>query len=99
MTSIGRRWKGGDARSRAVLIARAFPSHKCVTRVRGGGKSAPARAPRPSRGCQATAPRHQAMARRTDNQAAMAAGPHLFPSRTEKLSPPAPMVLRTSAGE
>ena len=33
------------------------------------------------------------------NQAAMAAGTHLFPSRTEKLSPPAPMVLRTSVGE
>ena len=32
------------------------------------------------------------------NQAAMAAGPHLFPSRTEKLSPPAPMVLRQQRG-
>ena len=31
-------------------------------------------------------------------KAAMVAGFHLFPSRTEKLSPPAPMVLR-QAGE
>ena len=36
--------------------------------------------------------------RGTHNQAAMAAGPHLFPSRTEKLSPPAPMVLRSQRG-
>ena len=32
-------------------------------------------------------------------QAAMAAGFHLFPFRTEKLSPPAPMVLQCNAGE
>ena len=32
-------------------------------------------------------------------QVAMAAGPHLFPFRTEKLSPPAPMVLQCNAGE
>ena len=32
-------------------------------------------------------------------QAAIAAGFHLFPSRTEKLSPPAPMVLHRNAGE
>ena len=31
--------------------------------------------------------------------AVIAAGLHLFPSRTEKLSPPAPMVLHTSVGE
>ena len=29
----------------------------------------------------------------------IAAGFHLFPFRTEKLSPPAPMVLRCDAGE
>ena len=37
--------------------------------------------------------------RANDNQAVIAAGSHLFPSRTEKLSPPAPMVLHTSVGE
>ena len=37
--------------------------------------------------------------RAKDNQAVIAAGSHLFPSRTEKLSPPAPMVLHTSVGE
>ena len=31
---------------------------------------------------------------RKDTQAAIARGPHLFPFRTEKLSPAAPMVLR-----
>ena len=30
--------------------------------------------------------------------AATAAGPHLFPSRTEQLSPPAPMVLPATGG-
>jgi len=30
---------------------------------------------------------------------AIAVGFHLFPSRTEKLSPRAPMVLRRNAGE
>jgi len=29
----------------------------------------------------------------------MAGGSHLFPSRTEKLSPRTPMVLRRNAGE
>ena len=33
------------------------------------------------------------------NQVAIAVGFHLFPSRTEKLSPRAPMVLRRNAGE
>ena len=37
--------------------------------------------------------------RANDNQAVIAAGSHLFPSRTEKLSPPAPMVLHTCVGE
>ena len=32
-------------------------------------------------------------------QVAIAAGFHLFPSRTEKLSPRAPMVLLRNAGE
>ena len=35
----------------------------------------------------------------TQNQVAIAAGSHLFPSRTEKLSLPAPMVLQCNAGE
>ena len=34
-----------------------------------------------------------------DIQVVIAAGSHLFPSRTEKLSPPAPMVLQCNAGE
>jgi hypothetical protein len=32
-------------------------------------------------------------------QVVIAAGSHLFPFRTEKLSPPAPMVLHSNAGE
>ena len=32
-------------------------------------------------------------------QVVIAAGSHLFPFRTEKLSPPAPMVLQCNAGE
>ena len=32
-------------------------------------------------------------------KAVIAAGHHLFPSRTEKISPLAPMVLRHNAGE
>ena len=34
-----------------------------------------------------------------DIQVVIAAGFHLFPFRTEKLSPPAPMVLQCNAGE
>ena len=36
---------------------------------------------------------------RKDILVVIAAGFHLFPFRTEKLSPPAPMVLRCDAGE
>ena len=36
---------------------------------------------------------------RSDIQVVIAAGSHLFPFRTEKLSPLAPMVLRYNAGE
>ena len=32
-------------------------------------------------------------------QVVIAAGSHLFPFRTEKLSPPAPMVLQCNVGE
>ena len=35
----------------------------------------------------------------THNQVVIAAGSHLFPFRTEKLSPLAPMVLQCNAGE
>lgn len=35
----------------------------------------------------------------TPYQVVIAAGSHLFPFRTEKLSPPAPMVLQYNAGE
>ena len=34
-----------------------------------------------------------------NNQVVIAAGSHLFPFRTEKLSPLAPMVLQCNAGE
>ena len=34
-----------------------------------------------------------------NNQVAIAVGLHLFPFRTEKLSPLAPMVLQCNAGE
>ena len=33
------------------------------------------------------------------HQVVIASGSHLFPFRTEKLSPPAPMVLQCNAGE
>ena len=36
---------------------------------------------------------------RSDIQVVIAAGSHLFPFRTEKLSPPAPMVLQCNVGE
>ena len=36
---------------------------------------------------------------RSDIQVVIAAGSHLFPFRTEKLSPLAPMVLQCNAGE
>ena len=35
----------------------------------------------------------------TTYQVVIAAGSHLFPFRTEKLSPPAPMVLQCNVGE
>ena len=35
----------------------------------------------------------------TNYQVVIAVGSHLFPFRTEKLSPPAPMVLQCNAGE
>ena len=35
----------------------------------------------------------------SQNQVVIAAGSHLFPFRTEKLSPPSPMVLQCNAGE
>ena len=58
MTSIGRRWKGGDARSRAVLIARAFPSQQSETRARGRhGRPAGARPPPLARLSSHSAPR------------------------------------------
>ncbi len=39
------------------------------------------------------------LTRKDTNQAAIALGFHLFPSRTGKLSPCAPMVLHRNAGE
>ena len=43
--------------------------------------------------------RKEASGTETEYQVAIAAGFHLFPSRTEKLSPCAPMVLLRNAGE
>ena len=37
--------------------------------------------------------------RKTTFPVAIVAGSHLFPFRTEKLSPPTPMVLQCNAGE
>ena len=42
---------------------------------------------------------HTGVSQRKIYQVVIAAGSHLFPFRTEKLSPPAPMVLQCNAGE
>ena len=74
--------------SRALLIARSLSARRVFFRLHG-----PARLRRPCAPlCLACCfcPRCQSIF-----QVAMAAGFHLFPFRTEKLSPPAPMVLHT----
>ena len=73
-------------------MARALPAGpqaRRACRPRGGGcpRAPPASA---SESFSAAQPR---AVRRHDFPVATAAGLHLFPSRTEKLSPPAPMVL------
>ena len=76
--------------SRPVLMARAA-SRAAAGRNRPRGRRA-----RPPFPCVA---RHQCVrAHRPPFRAATAAGLHLFPSRTEQLSPPAPMVLRPARG-
>lgn len=88
---IGRRWKPREGWSRAVLIGRALPSRP------SGSSSLPVTLCGP----EGTAAR---LARKQQNApwrpAAMAGEAHPVPSRTRKLSPRAPMVLRSkSVGE
>ena len=74
--------------SRPVLMARrlpAGPQARRACRPRGGALPAPRLAPPLLLAARAV--------RRHAFLVAIAAGLHLFPSRTEKLSPPAPMVL------
>lgn len=74
--------------SRPVLMARrlpAGPQARRACRPRGGALPAPRLAPPLLLAARAV--------RRHAFPVAIAAGLHLFPSRTEKLSPPAPMVL------
>ena len=87
MTSIGRRCKGGDVRSRAVLIARYFRVLYGTDILAGFSSGAPFNGPMS---------REMSPLRREGKRlkVAMARGIHLFPSRTEKLSLAAPMVLR-----
>ena len=76
--------------SRPVLMARrlpAGPQARRACRPRGGALPAPRLAPLLLSAARLRAVRRHAF------PVAIAAGLHLFPSRTEKLSPPAPMVL------
>ena len=76
--------------SRPVLMARrlpAGPQARRACRPRGGALPAPRFAPLLLPAARLRAVRRHAF------PVAIAAGLHLFPSRTEKLSPPAPMVL------
>ena len=76
--------------SRPVLMARrlpAGPQARRACRPRGGALPAPRFAPLLLSAARLRAVRRHAF------PVAIAAGLHLFPSRTEKLSPPAPMVL------
>ena len=82
MTSIGRRCTGGDALSRALLIARTL---RLPCRILFSPSSF------------ASFPRlhgFHALSCHAVIQAAIARRLHLFPSRTEQLSSAAPMVLR-----
>ena len=79
--------------SRPVLMARAA-SRAAAGRNRPRGRRA-----RPPFPCVARHHQHQRVrAHRPPFRAATAAGLHLFPSRTEQLSPPAPMVLPATGG-
>ena len=146
-TSIGRRCRGGDAYSRAILIARTLSQSRPPPRKGGADgrtrhkageppqrrqgmhphppapvpaissseresallhtRSAPGRqragfphAPLPSAAApqaQPETPQRRAGGRRRTHKelkAATAGGLHLFPFRTEKLNPRAPMILR-----
>ena len=87
-------------RGRPVLMARGLPAGRGAGA--GGApppRAGPARSPSPpslppSPCLAAVRPRPC----RAIGMAATAAGPHLFPSRTEQLSPPAPMVLPAMGG-
>src|SRR5574344_1785917 len=87
MTLIGRRCKGSNICSRALLIARDFPNRSAQPSYTTGAvsrkcrKKVANRISEGSKSCQRIF------------QAAIARGFHLFPFRTEKLSPAAPMVL------
>ena len=52
-----------------------------------------------ARNASYASPASNASPTRKSYQVVIAAGSHLFPFRTEKLSPPAPMVLQCNAGE
>ena len=94
-------------RGRPVLMARGLPAGRgagawgaAAARGAGpgpaGGRAArpPPASPHPSRLPGGLRPRPC----RAFGMAATAAGLHLFPSRTEQLSPPAPMVLPATGG-
>ena len=98
MTSIGRRCTGGNVLSRAILITQTLSETKqtkqqtsVMTPERGKTRA-------PSGECgrlwtnltHASAPSSIL----TFFQVTIAQGLHLFPFRTEKLNPAAPMVLR-----
>ena len=87
-------------RGRPVLMARGLPAGRGAgawgaAAARGAGPGpAGGRAARPSPLPGGLRPRPC----RAFGMAATAAGLHLFPSRTEQLSPPAPMVLPATGG-
>ena len=88
---IGRRWKPREGWSRAVLIGRALPSRP------SGSSSLPVTLCGPEGTAERPARKQQNAPWRP---AAMAGEAHPVPSRTRKLSPRAPMVLRSkSVGE
>ena len=82
MTSIGRRCTGGDALSRALLIARTLRLPCRILFSLSSFASFPRLHGFHALSCHAVI------------QAAIARRLHLFPSRTEQLSSAAPMVLR-----
>ena len=105
-TSIGCRCTGGNVRSRAVLIAQTL-SHKHKTKRRNGTSHRHCQSCKPrardntfhqtlpeSSQLRKNSGDKAATKKLTDTKAAIARGLHLYPFRTEKLNPAAPMVLR-----